>query len=153
MAKKTKRRQQQIVVLVAAAVIIAASVVSTLYFTGYFSFGSGAGKGGVGYQNITFTDAYLECESYTRERYESRLQSLAVDNHSSRYENASKLYKIYFQLQMRKPPHAPQPEPYWVNCFVSASDGDIVEFQVGEGKDLPVDKPITENPNNTFGWP
>lgn len=152
-SRRKSSRQQQLAVLMAAAAIIAASVASTLYFTGYFSFGSGVGEGGSGYQNITFTDAFVECESYTRERYASRIRSLAADNHSSRYEDASKLYKIYFKLQMRKPPHLPQPEPYWVNCFVSANSGDIVEFQVGEARDLPAHKPIRENEGSTFGWP
>lgn len=151
MPKKSKKGQQQALVVVAAIFIIAASVGSTLYFTGAFSGFSPSTDGGSGYRNVTFTDAYLECENFTRQRYGSRLQTLAPDNHSSRFDNATKEYRIYFKLQMLKPPNEPQPQPYWVNCFVSASDGDISFYEVGEAKNIPP-QPVGKERGGVFGW-
>lgn len=151
MAKNSRAGKQQAVVVIAAVVIIAASVSSTLYFTGAFKGFSPATGDGAGFKNVTFTDAHLECESYTRQRYESRLHTLTPDNHSSRFDNATKQYKMYFRLQMQKAANTSQLEPYWVNCFVSASDGDITHFEVGEAKNAPP-KPVGKEPGGAFGW-
>ncbi len=144
--------KQQVLVLLAAGVIIASAVSTTLYFTGFFSGGAPAGSVVDGYQNVTFTDASLACQTYTRERYADRMQTLTLDDHSSRYEDASKLYKIFLQLKMRKANDSPHPEPYWVNCFVSATNGNITEFEVGEARNAPR-KPIRKDPDKgTISW-
>lgn len=144
MAKKNKIGRQKRLVIGMAAAIITASILSTLYFTGFFP--KWVRGDSPGYQNITFTDAYRECATYTRQRYANRLQHLSADNHSSRYANSSNLYKIYFNVQMSEP-SSPRPGSYWVSCYVDASDGQITEYDLGDSHNAPV------QPSNGYGWP
>jgi hypothetical protein len=148
-SKKNITGKQKTLVIILALAIVAASAATTLYFSDLL-FGGSGGDAGPGFKHVTFTDAYLECKNYTRERYASRMQRLIDDDHSSRYDHATNQFKIFFQLEMTKPSGARAALPYWVNCFVNASNGKISNFEVGEAKNDPAPRP---GGSGAFGWP
>ena len=144
-------KHQKALLLALALVIILTSVVSTLWWRGVLF--SSLGSDAKGYQNITLTDAVITCENETRSIYKNRLRYLTLDNLSSRYENSSNLYKVYFaaDVQSGKDPAAPVSQ-FIISCLVGAKRGNIREFEAFEKKESRPEA-VRKREGGVFGWP
>lgn len=143
----SETRKQQIVVIGAAVLVVLASVITTVVVTGV----GGGGGDATGYQNVTFTDAVLTCKKSLRSTYAKELESLVVDDHSSRYDEKETVYKIFFDMDLKKSGD-PKRSVNYVNCFVRASTGKINKLEVFEEMETR-DPAIPGNETNAFGWP
>lgn len=102
------------------------------------------------YKNVTFTDATLTCREATRNKFIKNLQSVMIDNHSSRYEHNHFLYKIFLQVNTTE--KADETALYYINCYVKASNGRIDTFEIYDNKD-PVKPGISTGSGKLFNWP
>lgn len=143
----SESKKQQLVVIGAAVMVVLASVITTVVVTGGFS----GGGGDTGYKNTTFTDAVLTCKKHLRNTYAKELESLVVDDHSSRYDDSLVVYKIFFDMDLKAQGKGQRSVNY-VNCFVRASNGKIDKLDVLEQVETR-DPAIPGNDTNAFGWP
>ncbi|WGO98068.1 hypothetical protein QFX18_18850 [Saccharophagus degradans] len=143
----SETRKQQIIVICAAILVVLASVITTVIVSGVGMGGSDKG----GYQNVTFTDAVHTCKKNLRSTYANQLESLVVDDHSSRYDDAEFVYKIFFDMDLKKKGE-PQRSVNYVNCFVHAASGRVSKLEVFEEVETR-DPSIPGNETNAFGWP
>lgn len=146
----SKSSKANIIIVVAAVLIVVLSVCVTLFFSGAIS-GFNPMSDNRGYRNITFTDAVLGCEKETKKEFRKRLNTMTIDDHSSRYEAKDFAYRIYLVVEA-KGKESPQTS-YYVNCFVSAGNGRIIAFEVLEQNESPKTEAIRKNDNNPFGFP
>lgn len=147
MSNSTNKRQK-IILISSPFIAITISVVTTLYFTGHLNMGFMQHKSN--YKNVTFTDATLTCKEATRSKFSENLQSVMIDNHSSRYEHNHFLYKIFLQADTTE--KANETTLYYINCYVKASNGSIDTFDVFEDKDT-AESGLGTEPGNFFNWP
>lgn len=144
---KVQRKRQERLILALGAGIIAASVVTTVWISGVLG-----GRGSTsGYQNVTFTDAVLNCESQVRQTYRSQLQNLTLDDHSSRFDQPSYQYKIFFKAQMSSKAGTTASD-FYLNCYVSADRGNIATLDAYEQKEAQTEA-IRKDQGGLFGWP
>lgn len=149
MSKST--RSQNTIVLAIGFAIVAISVVVTLYVSGRFANLGPFARAPGGYQNYTFTDAVLRCQTATRSEFGTQMRSMEVDDHSSRYDAREFVYKIF--LKVETPSGNSQGVAMnYVNCFVSASSGKIGKFESYLEKE-DNSSPVTGRETNVFGWP
>jgi hypothetical protein len=142
-------RHQKLWLLAIVLVIIILSVISTLWFRGFFP-PSGHTQG---YRNITLTDAVITCENEIREAHKQRLRHLTLDNLSSRFDEKTNFFRVFFvaDLQVAKEAGAPS-TPFLVSCFVGATRGDIKGIELFEKKESTTE-PIQKRDGGIFGWP
>lgn len=143
---KTSKKLNMIVTFAALAVIVVSSMVTYLAVEFIEVDGSG---GSDGYQNITFTDATLTCQSQTRDKYGKRIKTLAVDNHSSRYDERQFSYKIFFEMDLKG--DNGKLKAHYVNCFVRSDSGKINKFEVFEVDGKTPSR--VDDGTNMFGFP
>lgn len=148
MTSSKTTRKQNVLVIIAALVLIGLSIGTTLYISGFLT-GTSDGDG-MALENISLGDAYTICHNMTKKRYNKRLKTLFMDNHSSRYEHKVGLYKVFLKADIYMNKNKFQ--PHWVNCFVRSSNGSISKYEVIRDKKAP-DTPIRKNDGNIFGWP
>lgn len=141
-------KKKKIILICSPVVAVALTVITTLYFTGHMSMGFMQRKSH--YTNVTFTDATLTCQEATRNKFSKNLQSLIIDNHSSRYEHNHFLYKIFLQADTTE--KSDKTTLHYINCYVKASNGRIDTFDVYEDIDSAKSGLGTE-PGNFFNWP
>lgn len=142
-----RRRQERLVVLIGAG-IIATSIVTTLWFSGVLW-----GRGdSTGYINTTFTDAQLQCEAEIKQSYGQQLRSLTFDSHSSRFDQSSHQYKIFFKAQMAGSNSTVAASSFYLSCFVSAERGKITALEAFEKKESQTEA-IRKEEGGIFGWP
>lgn len=146
MARGQKANQNIRTALVMALFIICVAVASWFYMQ-HFTMGS------KGYRNVTFTDALLECESFTRQRYGPRLKRLTIDDHSSRWEQRSGEYKVFFTATMQAGEEATDTREYWVSCDVSGSAGRVSDYDMLEDKGAKSEVQRRQGGGGMFGWP
>lgn len=140
-------KKQNILFVVLSIGLMAISVLITLYVSGYLSFLTSDKS--QGYQNITFTDAAISCEKNTRKQFGRKLKNVYVDNHSSRYDSGSYSYKIFLKADALNKEN--KVSLFFVNCYVSASNGQIIKFDANEDKE--VQKDATHGGyRNIFNW-
>lgn len=142
-------RKQNLIVLILALSVIAGSIFLTLYASGVLFTSHSASSNG--YQNVTFTDAVVTCHEAVKENYGRRIRNLVTDNHSSRFDDKSYLYKIFLQMDL----HAVGTEPaklYYVNCFVRSGNGSVRKLEVMEDVDTQP-QPAVDDGTNMFGMP
>lgn len=145
---RVQKRKQERLVIWGGVLIIVTSVVMTLWVSGaLFKFDSSGG-----YKNVTFTDALLACQKQSRELYEGKLQRLVTDDHSSRYDNASNRYKIFFDATMSSQKSASGSKEFYINCFVNADGGRISGYDTYEQKENTTEA-IRQDKGGLFGWP
>lgn len=145
---RLKRQELSLVGL--ALLIIVLSVLTTLWVKGALFALEGDADA---YQNITFTDAVLVCETETRELYKKRLRHLVLDGLSSRYDKSTNLYRIFFisQVAVRQKTE-PATNEFLISCLVSAKNGSIEKFEAFEKKE-PATSPGQRDRGGVFGWP
>jgi hypothetical protein len=104
------------------------------------------------YKNVTFTDALLTCQNYSRERYGAKLKQLTMHKHSSRWDQSAGQYKIFFRADiLGKNPALPAAE-FWLACDVSGSSGQVRDYDAQENKGLKSEAQRM-NDSGMFGWP
>ena len=144
-----KKKQQQVLVVCAAIAVIIISSLVTLSVTG--TLGSRKEAERPGYQNVTFTDAVQHCERETRERYLENIATLYVDDHSSRFDNKSFVYKIFMKMELRQSKGS-LTTPYYVTCFVRAKNGSVTKYDVLNATEKS-ESPVSSDNTNMFGIP
>lgn len=135
--------------IVGAVGVVLVSVVTTLLLAGGGRLGW-FDKSGSGYINVTFTDAVMSCEEYTREQFGTELKTLEIDNHSSRFDNKTFLYKIFIEVGIE--PRGKSTGMNFINCFVKSSNGKITKYESWEEKEGS-SAPSGGSGSNPFGWP
>ena len=143
-------RGQRIAVVLFAIVVVLVSVLVTIFFSDS-SVNPWRGGDSTGYQNVTFTDAVLSCESETEDMYGDRIKHLIVDNHSSHYDDKQLLYKIYFTLDLKKSDgNNTETALIYINCYIKGQNGRLAKYEVFEHVE-DVATPITESEPGLFG--
>lgn len=144
--KKQQKRQERLAIALGVG-IIAASVASTVWLSGVFGGGSRAA-----YENVTFADAVIRCESQVRNTYKDRLRVLTLDDHSSRFDQTRYLYKVFFRAQMAGAKGETGAADYFINCFVSSERGGIASFDLYQQEELQTEA-LRREEGGLFGWP
>lgn len=132
-----------------AILIIVLSVLSTLWINGFFL---SAGHNNNAYRNITFTDAVINCQNETRSRHKNQLQNLTLDDLSSRFDQATNLYRVFFHAQVSNSSRDSAAKDIYISCLVSAGRGKITAYEAFEKKETPTE-PIRQEDGRLFGWP
>ena len=144
----SKKRTQNIIVIISAVAAVGGLALVTVAFTtGLFQ---GAGNDGKGYKNTTFTDATLACEKEVTDEFGKKLSQKVVDNHSSRFENQTGLYKIFLKAYTKV---SGRTSEYYISCFVWARNGRISKFEVSQNQEAPKTEAITRGSDKFIGWP
>lgn len=146
--RKVQQKRQERLIIAIGVGIIAASIVTTLWFSGVF----GSSKPAPQYQNITFTDAVVKCETHIRGTYEGRLRVLMLDDHSSRFEQKSYLYRLFFKAEMTNGKSESSVGDFFINCYVDADKGRIATFETYEQQESQTEA-IRRDDGGLFGWP
>lgn len=148
--KNKRQKKQEVLVIVGALGVIVASVVTTLFLSGFLmdQFSSEDG----GYKNVTFTDALLTCDQYTRQSFSGKLTRLNVDDHSSRFDPSSNQYKIFYMAEAKSSDSETGMGEFYVNCFVNAERGKVAYYESLEKKDAKTEA-IRKQRGGLFGWP
>lgn len=156
MARRRRRGRtaaQTAGVITASILAIATLVATALFISGTLTlemFGLGGDDGG--YRNITLVDAQLVCEAEARKEFAKRLKSITVDSHSSRFDEKSNRYKMYFNIDMYpKRGDSNIAVNHFLNCFVHGSRGSITHFESVEDREEGP-KPIRETEGHIFGF-
>ena len=157
MARRRRRGRtaaQTAGVIVASGAAIIGLVVTALFISGTVTLemlGFG-GDGAGGYRNITLVDAQLVCEAEARKEFAERLKSITVDSHSSRFDEKSNRYKMYFDVDMYpKRGNKNIAVNHFLNCFVHGSRGSVTHFESVEDREEGP-KPIRETEGRIFGF-
>ena len=109
---------------------------------------SGGGSGAQGYQNVTFTDAVLNCRTRVKRLYGERIQTLTTDNHSSHFSESRFQFKIFLTMDTYNPDKTTT--EHFINCFVRSKNGAIAKFEVFENKEGKAASVIDDG-TNMFG--
>lgn len=144
---KSETKKQQLIVIGAAVLVVLSSVITTVIVSGKLA----GGDADTGYKNTTFTDAVQTCRNELRRTYKKEIESLVVDDHSSRYDTSSVMYKIFLDMDLKAKGKG-QSSVNYVNCFVRASNGKIDELEVLEEVEVK-ESAVPDNSTNAFGWP
>lgn len=143
---KKSIRTNTIVVFVAIGVVCV-SVLLTLLFSGrLIEFGSGSERG---YKNVTFTDAQITCEKQTREDFGSELKSVTPDDHSSRFDSRSMLFKIFLDVETTVKKERVE---FYISCYVDAGSGRVKKYEAFENKEAPEGRVIKRNSDKLIEW-
>lgn len=140
-------KQNTYVVIAAVGIVLISALVTAAFSSGLLE-----GRGGEDnkYRNITFTDATLRCEEEVDEKFRRYDSQRVLDNHSSRFENAVGLYKIFFNVFTKRKNETAE---YYVSCFVRSRDGRIDKFEVSENKEAPKGEAIKKHSDKFIEWP
>ena len=136
--------------ILAALGVIVVSVATTLLFSDVL-FARLGGQSNSGYNQVTFTDAVVQCQQMVRAEFKTKLSHVVLDDHSSRFDQASNQYRIFFNAQQTKP-KSEEDAGYYVSCMVNASTGRITEMEGAETKDSPTEA-VRKEDGGMFGWP
>ncbi len=140
--------------LVGAIMVVIISVAATFMFWSYRygGFGFGIGEGGEVVRNVTFSDAVITCQDEARAKLGTDLISISVDDHSSRYEYKSNLYKLFYNALVQNGRSETGRINLAVYCFVRADHGRVTHFEQVEQKENGEASP-RKSGNGLFGWP
>ncbi len=147
-AKKSNTMIYQIVgLIVLLIVLISVSTVATLTLTGTVEIGSAKGK-----EIAEIIDAEQICERRMRGDHGSAISNVSVDNRSSRFDQSSGQFKLYYKLDLyRNGQRGSGVSLFYVNCFVRASHGDIARIEYLEQLDFKP-KAVRREKGNPFGF-
>ncbi|GAB1255848.1 hypothetical protein NBRC116494_03500 [Aurantivibrio plasticivorans] len=142
MAKSPQKRRSSNTKNTSVAVlllfVIVCGFVATLVWRGdldLISFFGGGNAGSNGYKNVTLTDAAMECQNFAQEKFGKRLRFITLDRHSSRYDERSNRFKMYYRLDLYgRNSSSGETTEFFLNCFVHASRGSITHFESVENK-------------------
>jgi hypothetical protein len=146
MARRPNSPHQEVWIVAIAVVIIFLSVLVTLWMKGFFFRAEGIKTG---HQNITLTDAVLQCQVAIRAQYKEGLKNLTLDDLSSRFDNKANLYRVFFNAEFAKSARASTTETLHISCQVDAQSGKATEIKISQdnGSGTP------SSGKGLFGWP
>ncbi len=147
----TKQINERLV-LVSAVMVVAISIAVTTVFWHYRIKDPDRGGGAVTLRTVTFTDAVMTCQKETRAKLGADLISVSVDDHSSRYDHKSNVYKLFFNALVLSKRSETGRANLAVYCFVRADQGRISHFEQVEQKDDGEAAPV-KGDGGLFGWP
>ena len=154
--KRRGTSKAQTIGIVIVSILAITSFMATALFAGgqltLEMFGFSGGDDG-GYRNITLTDAQLICEKEAHDEFAQRLKMITVDSHSSRYDEKSNRYKMFFDLDMypKRGKEKSIATNHFLNCFVHGSRGTITHFESVEDTEEE-SSPIRQKGGNLFGF-
>lgn len=140
--------------IILAVLIVVLAIASWLYMSRIDMI---LGKAdGEGYRNVTFTDAMLTCQNFARERYGARIRQLTLDSHSSRWEQRTGQYKLFFRTTMTGRGSTSKgvspTADFWINCDVNGRRGKVRDFDLIEDK-TQKNEAQRKRDGGLFGWP
>ena|GEM_PF-2151131 len=144
-----KRKPQEFWVLGIVALTISMSVLATLWAQGFFFRHH---PESATYQNVTFTDAVLKCESATRTQYNNLLRNLTMDDLSSRLDHEANIYRIFFNAQIVKSSKDSATADFYIHCLINPQSGYMAEYVALEKKES-ASEALRKNKGGLFGWP
>ena len=149
MASKPKKSKSsglwQVVGLVVLLVcLLSVSVVSTLMAVGVVKFEQDLQPMG------SLMDAENMCNGLIREDHQENLSSFVVDDFSSRFNEETGQYMMFYEVELKRDVDNPSGvDKYFLNCFVS-SKGRLSVFDIFEERTF-VPKAIKRTSGNAFG--
>lgn len=144
-SKNTKNVSTAIVLLVIMMIVAVAS----WFYIDQMSLSAQQDKS---YRNVTFTDALLKCRAFSEARYGAKLKSLTFDSHSSRWEQKSGQYKVFFKAVMSSGKPRAVASEFWVMCDISGRNGSVRDYDLLEDKNLKTEAQRADS-GGLFGWP
>ncbi len=140
------RARQVVILLGLVLIVVVLSIGGTLYITGAL-----AGDKGVAHRRMTLLDAQLMCERRVRDDLGRRIKTVAVDSHSSRYDEFDDRFKIFFTADLyENGARKGFPQLFYVNCYTRSDRALITTFEVSEDADFKP-RPIREAKGGAFG--
>jgi len=131
--------------------VIALSVGGTLYASGVFS-GDYFASGSVVRKNMTLTDAQLLCENRSRRELGRRIRNLSVDDHSSRYDDFDKRFKVFFTADLYESESRKGfTKMFYINCYTRNDRELVTTFEVTEDVEFKP-RAIRESRGGAFGF-
>ncbi len=130
--------------------LVGLSSIGTLYVSGALT-GERFAKT-VARKRMTLVDAQLLCDSETRRQLGRRIHSIAVDNHSSRYDDYSDRFMIFYNAELYEDESRQGfSKPYFINCYSYSDREKISHYEVMEDAEMKT-RPIREHKGGAFGY-
>jgi len=145
-SKTSKRKTNwQVVALIALLVcLLSISVVSTLMVVGVVEYEPQRPVLG------SMMDAEKMCNDLIKEDHPQSLSSFAVDDFSSRFDEQTGQYQMFYEVDLKRDVNKPSGvQKYYLNCFVT-SLGRVTTFDMLKEQTF-VPKPIRRTTGNAFG--
>ena len=131
-------------------ILIAISSGGTLYVTGALD-GSRFGEPVV-YKRMTLMDAQLLCEDKTRKELGRRIHDFAIDNHSSRYDDYSDRFMMFFTANLYEDDSREGFSTlHFINCYTRSDREQVSNFEVEQDAELQT-RPIRARKGGAFGY-
>jgi hypothetical protein len=138
---------QIIGLIVVLMVLIAISTLATLAVTGKVEL---AIKTGAPISHIN--EAESACSNRIKQDHLGNINSIALDDRSSRYDQASGQFKLFYHVEIyRNGNKQSGVSHFYTNCFVSSDDGMVWRIEYLEELDFKA-KPIKREQGNPFGF-
>ncbi|WP_053981758.1 hypothetical protein [Marinagarivorans algicola] len=143
------RRMRNVSTAVALLVVMIVVAVASWFYMRQMSSSAQQDKA---YRNVTLTDALLKCREFSEQRYGTKLKSLTFDSHSSRWDQQSGQYKVFFTAVMSSGKRGAISSDYWVSCDVSGRNGSVRDYDMLEDQSLKTEAQRADS-GGMFGWP
>ena len=141
---------QTLILLGLLLVVVILSIGGTLYVSGALS-GDRHGDRSVVRKRVTLMDAQLLCEDNARKDLGRRIKNIAIDNHSSRYDDFDDRFKIFFTADLYEDESRKEfAKLFYVNCYTRSDREQVTTFDVSEDAVFKP-KPIRERKGGAFG--
>lgn len=144
--QKDSTTGQMVGLFLVLLLLVALSTVGTLVAVGVIDFSEETHPVG------SITDAESICNGRVKSDYGESLNAITVDEFSSRYDQQTGVYKMFYELNVyRGKGKTSGVNTFYVNCFVSANNGGIKRIDYLEQKDFKP-KAIRRSHGNAFGF-
>ena len=143
-ATKAKRDWQVAALIVLLLGLLSISVFATLMAMGVVKYDQPRVSLG------SMLDAENMCNGLIKEDHQENLSSFVVDDFSSRYNEQTGEYMMFYEVELKRDVNNPSGvDTYFLNCFVSKK-GRLSVFNLVEDKTF-VPKAIKRTTGNAFG--
>lgn len=133
----------------AALGVVATSVLLTFYASDMFANSSGQRRSA----NTTFTDAVLACEERARRSFKGPASTLALDDHSSRFDSGASQYRVFLRGEIPASGGDTEEQQFFISCYVNSFGGRIVHYEQLKQKESPSEAIRRGSSKGLFGWP
>lgn len=143
-------KKQAVLMVGVVIALVVLSCVGTLYATGALT-GDRFGKSVV-MKRMTLMDAQLLCDAEARKQLGERIRSIAPDSHSSRYDDRSDRFMIFYTADLYEDDSRRGfPKNYFVNCYTRSDREQISHFEASEDAELRT-RVIRDRKGGAFGY-
>lgn len=143
--KKATTRLQVIGLIMLLLTLMTTSVITAMMATGFIDV-TPQSYGPVN----SMTDAMIICDRAIHEEHNDGIQTLTLDDLSSRSDAGGDGFRLYYEISMyRDPSHTTGTKTFYANCFVTAS-GRVKRMDLYEQKNF-VPKAIRRSRGNPIG--